>query len=370
MKKKIVVGMSGGVDSSVVALLLKQQGHDVTGLFMRNWNEQDEQGVCPAEADYQDVISVCEKIGIPYYALDLSQEYWDRVFAHFVEDYKKGLTPNPDILCNREIKFDALLEKALSLGADYLATGHYARIEQKDDHFFLGKGKDHNKDQSYFLYTLKENVLSKALFPLGDLDKKDVRALAEKYGLATSKKKDSTGICFIGERHFRTFLQGYIPAQPGELQTLAGKVVGQHQGSAFYTHGQRKGLGIGGLAGHTPNPKHGDPAWYVVAKDSEQNIVYVEQGSEHPALFTQELWVESFSWVSGQAPDKKQLQAKHRYRQADQLCILEGHHVRFEKPQRAITCGQSVVLYDQDRLLGGGVISKIGPTFYEQGKSL
>ena len=349
MNKKVVVGMSGGVDSSVTALLLKEQGYEVIGLFMKNWEEKDGDGVCLSSREYEDVAKVCDQIGIPYFSVNFVKEYWDNVFTHFIEELKVGLTPNPDILCNREIKFKVFFQKALELGADFLATGHYA----KTDHQRLLKSKDGDKDQTYFLYTLQSKTLEKVLFPLGDLTKKEVRAIAAKYGLATSEKKDSTGICFIGERNFKPFLSQFIPYQEGELQTLSGKVVGKHSGVAYHTVGQRKGLGIGGP---------GD-AWFVVGKDVTKNIIYVEQGENHPALFSPELIATDVHWISGKAPELPfKCHAKIRYRQPDQECVIEKIEdgklfVSFTHPQRAITPRQSIVFYQDDCCLGGALIT-------------
>ena len=348
--KTVVVGMSGGVDSSVAALLLKEQGYRVIGLFMKNWDETDDDGRCAANDDFDDVVRVCDQIGIPYYAVNFTKEYWDNVFQDLINGLKEGVTPNPDILCNREIKFHLFLNKALELGADYLATGHYCQTNEEGH---LLKGYDKNKDQSYFLYTLKTDILKKVMFPIGHLPKPEVRAIAEANGLVTSTKKDSTGICFIGKRNFSEFIKRYIPSVPGEFQHLDGKVVGRHQGAAFYTIGQRKGLGIGGP---------GEP-WFVVDKDMEKNIVYIEQGENHPALLCNELQAASLSWVGAppQPPFPYTCQARVRYRQELQDCTLTiGDNgrlsVAFLTPQRAVTPGQSVVIYDGDRCLGGGLI--------------
>lgn len=350
---RVVVGMSGGVDSSVAALLLKEQGYEVIGLFMKNWEGDDDEDNCAAEEDFDDVVAVCSQIGIPYYGVNFAKEYWDEVFSICLEDYRAGLTPNPDILCNRQIKFKALLDKAKELGADYLATGHYCRVACEDGAYQLKKGLDGNKDQSYFLYTIRQEALKHALFPIGEICKSEVRALAEQAGLVTSKKKDSTGICFIGKRNFKDFLGRYVDRNPGNFEQLDGKVVGQHDGVPFYTIGQRKGLGIGGP---------GD-AWFVVGKDIERNVVYVEQGGEHPALYCEELYAKDLTWVSGEAPREfpYRCQAKVRYRQASQDCSIVSYdgveaHVVFDEPQRAVTPQQSVVFYDGDVCLGGGII--------------
>lgn len=347
MKKiKVAIGMSGGVDSSVAALLLKEQGYEVIGLFMKNWEELS--GACNAAEDYQDVIRVCDSIGIPYYTVNFTKEYWDLVFTHFLEELKKGYTPNPDILCNREIKFKALFQKAMELGADYLATGHYAQIAEG----LLLRSADTAKDQTYFLYTLKKSILEKVLFPLGHLKKEDVRALAHQHGLATAAKKDSTGICFIGERNFQKFISQYIPYQKGPFKTLEGKIVGEHEGVAFYTIGQRKGLKIGGPG----------KAWFVVAKDVPSNTIYIEQGDDHPALYASCLTASELTWVAGQPPSLPfPCHAKIRYRQPDQECLIanileDTATISFPTPQRAITPRQSIVFYKGSTCLGGALI--------------
>lgn len=345
MKKTVVVGMSGGVDSSVSALLLKEQGYEVIGLFMKNWEELSESGHCKASQEYEDVVRVCETLQIPHYSVNFVEEYRDSVFAQFLADYKAGLTPNPDILCNREIKFKVFLDKAIELGADYLATGHYCRTDEEGR---LLRGLDPNKDQSYFLHAVKQGAFKKVLFPVGHLPKKEVRELARKHNLSTAEKKDSTGICFIGKRDFKPFLSQYLAIKPGDFQTLKGEVVGRHDGSAFYTLGQRKGMGLGG---------EGD-AWFVVAKDHARNIVFVERGSDHPALYSQELNSRDLTWIS-QAPTSYPYRctAKVRYRQEDTPCTLyENGRVVFDEAQRAVTAGQSVVFYDGEVCLGGGVI--------------
>ena len=367
MKKTVVVGVSGGVDSSVAALLLKQQGYNVVGMFLKNWEEEDENGVCHAQQDYQDAVSVCEKIGIPYYAIEFVEEYRQNVFNQFVAEYKKGLTPNPDILCNREIKFNLFLKKALEVGADYLATGHYCRNELVEGQHSLLKGVDPGKDQSYFLYTIKKEILAKVLFPVGGLLKKEVRKIAADNNFKNKDKKDSTGICFIGERNFRQFLSTYIPAQPGNFENLAGEVVGRHMGAAYYTLGQRKGLGLGGP---------GAP-WYVVSKDMSRNVVIVERGEHHPALFCDYIIADTASWVAGDFAFSLPFacQAKLRYRQKDQRCTIESMingqlRVSFEIPQRAATPGQSIVFYSDQLCLGGAVIIKTGPSYFEMNKQL
>lgn len=361
-QKTVIVGMSGGVDSSVSALLLKEQGYRVIALFMKNWEEEDENGVCPSSYDYDDVRRVCEQIDIPYYAVNFVEEYRTQVFTQFVEDFKKGLTPNPDVLCNREIKFKVFLNKAMELGGDYLATGHYCQNQVINHEHYLVKGLDPQKDQTYFLYTLDRSILQKVLFPVGGLEKSEVRRIAREHQLATSEKKDSTGICFIGERHFRTFLSQYVAMQPGNFETLAGKIVGKHQGAAYYTLGQRKGLGIGGAG----------EAWFVVAKDMERSIVFVEQGADHPALYCDELIATQLTWVAGDPPTLPYAcQSKIRYRQQDQPCILQKIEngqawVTFPEPQRAVTPGQSIVFYDGPICLGGGIIQQAGPSYYHR----
>jgi tRNA-specific 2-thiouridylase len=339
--KTVVVGMSGGVDSSVSALLLKNQGYRVIGLFMKNWEEE---GPCKATQEFEDVVRVCQTLDIPYYSVNFVEEYRESVFAQFLADYKAGLTPNPDILCNREIKFKVFLDKALSLGADYLATGHYCRLDPESR---LLKGSDPNKDQSYFLHAVKQEAFKKVLFPIGHLTKSQVRALAREHHLATAEKKDSTGICFIGKRDFKPFLSQYLAIQPGNFETLSGEIVGQHDGVAFYTLGQRKGMGLGG---------EGD-AWYVVGKDIPRNVVFVERGANHPALFTSKLKAKELTWVAETPSFPLRCKAKVRYRQEEQPCLLdENGEVTFDEPQRAITPGQSIVFYQGDLCLGGGII--------------
>lgn len=357
----VVVGMSGGVDSSVAALLLKEQGYKVIGMFMKNWEEKDENGVCTSSHDFEDVAAVCHKLDIPYYSVNFVEEYRQNVFSHFLEEYKKGYTPNPDILCNKEIKFKVLLEKALELGGDYLATGHYCQT----DHQHLLKGADPGKDQSYFLYTIKEEILRKVLFPIGHLQKKQVREIAMTHGIPVHDKPDSTGICFIGERSFKPFLNQYIKSNPGNFETPEGVVVGRHDGIPFYTIGQRKGMGIGGP---------GEP-WFVVGKDISRNVVIVAQGTRHPSLFCDELFAVEATWVSEPPQTPFFGHAKVRYRQPDQLCEItkiEGDKVwvRFPVPQRAVTPRQSIVFYDGNRCLGGAMIQTPGPSYYERGISL
>ncbi|WP_055105158.1 tRNA 2-thiouridine(34) synthase MnmA [Paenibacillus ihumii] len=355
---RIVVGMSGGVDSSVTALLLKQQGYDVIGIFMKNWDDTDEFGRCTAEEDAEDVRRVCEQIDIPYYTVNFEKEYYDKVFAYFLEEYKRGRTPNPDVMCNREIKFGEFLNKAIDLGADYVATGHYARVIRDDDgQYKLLRGVDSNKDQTYFLNALNQEQLSKAMFPIGHLPKPEVRRIAEEAGLYTAKKKDSTGVCFIGERNFREFLSQYLPAQSGDMVDIrTGEVKGRHDGLMYYTLGQRQGLGIGGSGSGEP--------WFVAEKDLKNNILYVVQGDKHPSLYSTGLIASGVNWIAGRdkLPDKPfKCTAKFRYRQQDQGVTLTPREdgtmfVAFDQPQKAITPGQAVVFYDGDECLGGGTI--------------
>lgn len=353
-KQHVIVGMSGGVDSSVAALLLLQQGYHVEGLFMKNWEEDDGTDYCTAKEDLADAQSVADTLGIKLHSANFAAEYWDNVFEHFLEEYRHGRTPNPDILCNKEIKFRAFLDYALHLGADYIATGHYARAGLRESNTVLLKGLDGDKDQSYFLHQVGAEQLAKTLFPLGDLHKPDVRAIAEQHGLATAKKKDSTGICFIGERRFKDFLQTYLPAQPGSIESTEGETLGEHQGLMYHTIGQRQGLGIGGLA-HRP-----EAPWYVVEKDLERNVLIVGQGNQHPGLLKTQLHVGNLFWISEPPSLPLRCAAKVRYRQPDQACHVistdSGFDVQFDVPQRAITPGQSLVLYRDDECLGGGVI--------------
>jgi tRNA-uridine 2-sulfurtransferase len=354
--QQVIVGLSGGVDSSVAAILLQQQGYRVEGLFMKNWEEDDTQDYCSAEVDLADAQSVSETLNLKLHAINFSAEYWDEVFSHFLTEYEAGRTPNPDILCNREIKFKAFLDHAMHLGADFIATGHYARSRRVDGHYQLLKGLDNGKDQSYFLYTLGQNQLAKALFPVGELQKSEVRKIAEEHHLVTHDKKDSTGICFIGERNFRDFLSRYLPAKPGEIQTPEGKVIGHHNGLMYYTLGQRQGLGIGGVPGSSDEP------WYVVEKDMQRNVLIAVQGQDHPLLYSSTLTAGQLSWVDGKGPQAPyRCKAKTRYRQPDQACTInrideQGCEVIFDEPQLAVTPGQSVVFYDGEICLGGGVI--------------
>ena len=354
--KKIIVGLSGGVDSSVSALLLQEQGYEIEGLFMKNWDERSPDGNCMWEADVEDAMHVCQVLGIPLNTVDLAAEYWEGVFSHFIEEYKSGRTPNPDVLCNQEIKFRAFLDHALQLGADLIATGHYARIIKHNNTYQLLKGLDKNKDQSYFLCRLNQAQLAKSLFPIGGLEKSRVRELAKNAGLITHDKKDSTGICFVGERPFREFLSRYIPKQPGEIRTTDGKTVGTHDGIFYYTLGQRQGLGIGGIKGANEEP------WYVAGKDIDNNILYIGQGHDHPLLYSQSLTATDLHWISGKLSETPfSCCAKTRYRQADQACVIEqiaeGQcEVRFIEPQRAVTPGQFIVFYEGDICLGGAII--------------
>jgi tRNA-specific 2-thiouridylase len=356
----IIVAMSGGVDSSVSALLLRQAGHPIAGMFMKNWEEDDRLGAptaaCSAATDAADAQAVADRLGIDLHRRNFAAEYWDHVFEDFLAEYRAGRTPNPDVLCNREIKFKTFLEHAMDLGADRIATGHYVRSDCRDGVHRLLRGRDANKDQSYFLYTIGQQQLARTVFPVGDLRKPEVRAAAAAAALPVHDKKDSTGICFIGERNFREFLAGYIPPAPGEIRTPEGHLLGEHAGLSYYTLGQRQGLGIGGVRGFADEP------WYVLHKDLPGNVLYVGQGHDHPWLFARRLRALRLSWVAGQPPAAgTRLAAKVRYRQADQACIVETGAddellLEFERPQRAVTAGQSAVLYDGESCLGGGVI--------------
>lgn len=355
---RVVVGMSGGVDSSVTAYLLKEQGYEVIGIFMKNWEEKDEAGVCTATEDYQDVQRVADQIGIPYYSVNFEEEYWNRVFTYFLEEYKKNRTPNPDVMCNKEIKFKAFLDYAMDLGADYLATGHYARVERDEDGVTtMLRGVDTNKDQTYFLNQLSQEQLSKVMFPLGGMEKSEVRRIAEEANLATAHKKDSTGICFIGERDFNQFLSQYLPAQPGKMMTYDGEIKGDHHGLMYYTIGQRKGLGIGG-----DGDGHNEP-WFVVGKDMTKNVLYVGQGNQNDKLYATHLDASDISFVSGQKyPETFKCTAKIRYRQKDVPVTVHlgpdqtTARVEFDQPEKAVTPGQAIVFYDGDVCLGGGTI--------------
>ena len=356
MSKTVVIGMSGGVDSSVAALLLKEQGFNVIGLFMQNWDEVDENGCCTAEDDFADVRRVSALLDIPYYTVNFAKEYMDRVFSYFLAEYKAGRTPNPDVLCNREIKFGPFLEEAKRLGADFIATGHYCKISHNGGVHLLQKAKDENKDQTYFLNQLSQSQLENVLFPLQDMQKPEVREIALRYNLATAKKKDSTGICFIGERNFKTFLASYLPACKGKILDLSGRQVGEHDGLMYYTLGQRRGLDLGGIKGEEDCGR-----WFVVKKDLQNNILYVSHGDETP-LYSKSCIVSGFNWIP-KKPDKTEFccKAKFRYRQSDQgvrVRILEDGnlHILFDEKQRAVTEGQYAVLYDGINCLGGGVI--------------
>jgi len=354
---KIVIGLSGGVDSSVAALLLKKQGYDLQGIFMKNWEEDDNE-YCSAEEDLQDASQVAKQLNIPLITRNFSSEYWENVFQYFLEEYRKGRTPNPDILCNKEIKFKTFLEHAIELGADHIATGHYARCEHRNGKYRLLKAMDKNKDQTYFLHQLDQYQLGKSLFPLGHITKPEVRAIAEDSGFTNFSKKDSTGICFIGERKFREFLSQYLPAKHGIIKTHDGKVIGEHDGLMYYTLGQRQGLRIGGSSQGDGQP------WYVVNKHLDNNELIVAQGHDHPSLFSTHLAATNVHWIADTPPSIPfQCSAKTRYRQDDQPCTIveldnEQCIVKFEAPQRAVTPGQSVVFYTNDECLGGAVIDR------------
>ncbi|CAI2615417.1 tRNA-specific 2-thiouridylase MnmA [Apilactobacillus kunkeei] len=355
---RVVVGMSGGVDSSVTAYLLKQQGYDVVGVFMKNWDDTDENGVCTATEDYKDVAKVASEIGIPYYSVNFEKEYWDRVFTYFLNEYKKGRTPDPDVICNKEIKFRAFLDYALDLGADYIATGHYARLQRDaNGHNHLLRGSDDNKDQTYFLSQLSAEQLDRVMFPLGDMPKPKVREIAKEAGLATAEKKDSMGICFIGEKNFKSFLSNYLPATPGKMMTFDGEVKGNHDGLMYYTIGQRKGLGIGG------DGKDNRP-WFVVGKDLSKNILYVGKGYENKHLYADYLEASDIFWINDIADRGNDFRctAQFRYRQKDVGVTVhlndDGKSLRvdFDDPARAVTPGQAVVFYDGDECLGSAII--------------
>ena len=355
---RVVVGMSGGVDSSVTALLLKEQGYDVVGVFMKNWDDTDDMGVCTATEDYKDVAKVANQIGVPYYSVNFEKEYWDRVFEYFLAEYRLGRTPNPDVMCNKEIKFKAFLDYAMQLGADYVATGHYAQVTHDEDGtVHMLRGVDNNKDQTYFLSQLSQEQLAKTMFPLGHMEKSEVREIAEKANLATAKKKDSTGVCFIGEKNFKEFLGKYLPAQPGKMVTLDGQVKGAHAGLMYYTIGQRQGLGIGGGQGESSEP------WFVVGKELATNTLLVGQGFHHEHLYATSLEASDIHFTTN---EKKETEftctAKFRYRQQDTevKVILNDDQTKatviFSEPVRAITPGQAVVFYQGDECLGGGLI--------------
>ncbi|WP_426702973.1 tRNA 2-thiouridine(34) synthase MnmA [Rhodanobacter sp. Col0626] len=353
---KMMLGISGGVDSSVAALLLQQAGHDVEGLFMQNWEEDERSGPCTTDADRKDAVAVCGRLGIPIHVRNFAAEYWDGVFQHFLAEYRAGRTPNPDVLCNREIKFKTFLDEARALGAEKIATGHYAQVDCQDGNFRLLRAVDAAKDQSYFLHALGQRQLAATLFPLGGIEKPRVRELARDAALPTHAKKDSTGICFIGERDFRSFLAQYIPARPGEMRTPDGTLIGEHQGVMYYTLGQRNGLGIGGRHGASGE------AWYVVGKDVAANVLYIAQGGENRWLYSRRLQTEAPTWIADMAPAVEfRCTARTRYRQSDQACLVSVQDgsldVRFDEPQRAVTPGQSVVLYAGEVCLGGAVIA-------------
>ncbi|HSV58223.1 MAG TPA: tRNA 2-thiouridine(34) synthase MnmA [Variovorax sp.] len=365
-KKRVVVGLSGGVDSAVTAHLLKQQGHEVIGIFMKNWEDDDDSEYCSSNIDFVDAASVADVLGIEIEHVNFAADYKDRVFAEFLREYQAGRTPNPDVLCNAEIKFKAFLDHAMRLGAQQIATGHYARVrfnEMTQRHELL-KGLDPAKDQSYFLHRLNQQQLSKTLFPVGELRKTEVRRIADEIGLPNAKKKDSTGICFIGERPFREFLNRYISKEPGPIRDERGRVLGEHQGLSFYTLGQRQGLGIGGVKDKKAARGGGDHApWFVARKDMQSNTLWVVQGHDHPWLLSKSLEADDVSWVAGDTPAAGDYAAKSRYRQADAPCALDegansAFRLRFPQAQWAVTPGQSAVLYDGEVCLGGGVISQ------------
>ncbi len=358
MSQRVIVGMSGGVDSSVAALVLLERGYEVSGLFMKNWDEDDGTEFCTAKQDLADAQAVCDRLGIPLGTVNFAAEYWDHVFEIFLSEYAAGRTPNPDILCNKEIKFKAFLDYAHDLGGDLIATGHYARVDGQGGRYRLLKGLDGNKDQSYFIYTLGQPQLSRTLFPIGGMEKPKVREIAAKAGFDNARKRDSTGICFIGERRFKEFLQRYLPARPGEIQTPEGEVLGLHEGLMYYTLGQRRGFGIGGVKGADQE------AWYVLQKDLQRNVLIVGQGHNHSLLFTDALEAGTLDWCDNlQLEAPLRCTAKTRYRQPDQACRVgpldHGRcRVVFDEPQRAVTPGQSVVFYQGEECLGGGVIER------------
>lgn len=359
-KGRIFVGLSGGVDSSVAALLLVRDGYEVEGLFMKNWEEDDSPGYCAAAADLADAQAVADAIGIRLHRVNFSAEYWNRVFTQFLAEYRAGRTPNPDVLCNREIKFRAFLEHALTLGAERIATGHYARARHDAAGWHLMQSADTAKDQTYFLHLLDQRQLARSLFPLGNLDKATVRSIAKQTGLRTAAKKDSTGICFIGEHRFRDFLQRFLPAQPGSIETPEGERVGRHQGLMFYTLGQRQGLNIGGVAGAAEAP------WFVVRKDLDRNVLVVVQGHDHPMLYHRALEADAIHWILPECAPNESLtcEARIRHRQPLQRCRLAStedgcYRVIFAEPQWAVTPGQSIVFYQGDECLGGGIIQRV-----------
>ncbi|OCH99290.1 tRNA 2-thiouridine(34) synthase MnmA [Legionella jamestowniensis] len=359
MKAKVIVGMSGGVDSSIAAWLLHEQGYQVEGLFMKNWEQDDTEGYCAAALDLADAQAVCNQLRIPLHSVNFAQEYWERVFSHFLNEYQQGRTPNPDVLCNKEIKFNAFLNHALALGADYIATGHYAKVRSHDGVGELFKAKDRDKDQTYFLHAVEPEALGRTLFPVGDYHKLQIREFAKQLGLITHDKKDSTGICFIGEKRFKSFLKEFILAKPGDVKSSTGELIGQHDGLMFYTLGQRQGLGIGGRQSASEEP------WYVVDKDVKTNTLVVAQGNDHPLLYAQGLMCGSIHWLA-EYSDKLPLTcyAKTRYRQLEQACVVSPdnnnqHCVMFSTPQRAVTPGQYIVFYEKNQCLGGATIEQI-----------
>ena len=359
MGKKVVLGMSGGVDSSVSALLLKEAGYDVVALFMKNWDEKDEFGVCTATDDSKDARMVADQLDIPYYTINFEEEYWDRVFTYFLDEYKKGRTPNPDVMCNQEIKFNAFLDYAIQLEADYIAMGHYAQVKEIDGKFHLLRGKDSGKDQSYFLSRINQDALKKTLFPVGHLEKSRVREIAEENDLYTAKKKDSTGVCFIGERDFDAFLDQYLLSKEGDIVDIDNNKVGRHTGLIHYTLGQRRGIGIGGIGDGQP--------WFVAGKNLDKNILYVAQGKDNEALFSKSLIGEDPSWILDEEPDfPLKCTAKFRYRQADIPVTVDklddgNLKIVYDHPVKAVTPGQAAVLYDGDKCLGSSVIKSIEP---------
>ena len=365
---KVIVGMSGGVDSSVAAIKLKEQGYEVIGLFMRNWDSfadgemegapTTKEGICPQEVDYNDAKKVCDKLGIPLHRKDFVKEYWDYVFTYFLEELKKGRTPNPDIMCNKYIKFDAFLEEAKYLGADYIAMGHYARVRHEKDKSYLLRGVDSNKDQTYFLSQISQEQLRHSLFPVADLTKAEVRKIAKDNNLYTAEKKDSTGICFIGERNFKEFLKNYLPANPGNIVTMDSKIVGKHEGLMYYTIGQRKGLGIGG------NNEFSDSPWFVLGKRLDKNELIVGQGNDNIYLISNHCYANNINWISDKPIEGKKYTAKFRYRQKDNDVKIEFInddliHVIYEQGVSSVTPGQAVVIYDGDICLGGGIIDSV-----------
>ncbi|KTD09467.1 tRNA 2-thiouridine(34) synthase MnmA [Legionella jamestowniensis] len=359
MKAKVIVGMSGGVDSSIAAWLLHEQGYQVEGLFMKNWEQDDTEGYCAAALDLADAQAVCNQLRIPLHSVNFAQEYWERVFSHFLNEYQQGRTPNPDVLCNKEIKFNAFLNHALALGADYIATGHYAKVRSHNGVGELFKAKDRDKDQTYFLHAVEPEALGRTLFPVGDYHKLQIREFAKQLGLITHDKKDSTGICFIGEKRFKSFLKEFILAKPGDVKSSTGELIGQHDGLMFYTLGQRQGLGIGGRQSASEEP------WYVVDKDVKTNTLVVAQGNDHPLLYAQGLICGSIHWLA-EYSDKLPLTcyAKTRYRQLEQACVVSPdnnnqHCVMFSTPQRAVTPGQYIVFYEKNQCLGGATIEQI-----------